>query len=109
MARYQIEFNRGGGTKSFCYFDSENYAKGVSVESAAADVANEHMNKKKEMNTFLGWCSYKPPKSLSVREYDTTRKQPLRGGHKFKLRLTFLELITDSGRKERFESYEYND
>lgn len=106
MPKYQIEFNRGGGTKSFAYFDVMDCLQAAQQE--AVKKANEHMNRKKELNTAFGWCSYKPPKSVTVREYDTKKKKPLRGGHKFKLHLTFLQLVTDSGRKERFESYEYN-
>ncbi len=105
MPSYQIVFNHGNGSKSFEYFDAS--IKGTEIELAVKRADECRINRK---SGACFWAIYrKPPRTLTVREYDMKKKQPLRGGHKFKLHLTFLELVTDSGRKERFESYEYND
>lgn len=98
MPTYQIEFNLGGSSKSFKYF---TVLDEKSIESYAEIVANDWL--KNRMTT------YKPPKTLMVREYDEEKKTPKRGGQRRKLRLSFLQLTTDSGRKERQEWYEYKD
>lgn len=98
MPKYQIEFNRGGGTKSFKYFNTEDYGFGVTLETIAVDIAN---------NSIKGFGG-KLPKTLWVREYDKEKKCPLRGGQRRKLHLTFLETTTVAGKKERSEWYEYN-
>lgn len=108
MPKYQIEFNHGEGSKSYKYFKTEDYAKGVTVESIAADVASDALDNDKQNASFRSFGHFKPLKTLTVREMDMETKKPKRGGHKFKLHLTFIQLTTDSGRKERFESYEYN-
>lgn len=112
MPRYQIEFKEKSGRStsySYKYFDTEKYAKGVTVESIAADVANESLRKNKENATFRSFGYFKPIKTLTVREMDMEKKQPKRGGYKFKLHLRFIQATFASGRKERAEWYEYND
>lgn len=111
MPKYQIEFKEvSGGAKSFHYkyFDTEDYGKGITVESIAADVASDTLENDKQNASFRSFGYFKPLKTLTVREMDMETKKPKRGGYKFKLHLTFIQFTTDSGRKERKEWYQYN-
>lgn len=102
MARYQIEYKDGTGRQasySYSYFDADK-----DVEKA-----NERLKRDKENADFRSFGYFKPIKTLTVREMDRSKKEPKRGGHKFKVRLTYLSITTDSGRKERQEWYEYID
>jgi len=106
MAKYQIEYNHGEGRKSYSYFTAED---ADCVKDLACMHANERLKRDKENASFRSFGYFKPIKTLMVREMDMEKKEPKRGGRKFKLRLTFLQFTTDSGRKERQEWYEYTD
>jgi hypothetical protein len=106
MPKYQIEFkHRGAGVKSFEYFKERLVD---AFETTACEIANNCLKNRKSGARYWG-PSEKPPKTLWVREYDEVKKAPKRGGQRRKLTLTFLQLTTDSGRKERQEWYEYTD
>jgi hypothetical protein len=96
MPKYQIEFNRGASLKSYKYFIAEQEENPYDI---ACQVAND------SLKTYNG----KAPKVLTVREWDRVKVKPKRGGIKFKLHLTFIELTTQSGNKERDYWYQYND
>lgn len=96
MPKYQIEFNRGLGIKSYSYFIAE---KGDNVIGLAVENANQ---KSKILTGRL-------PKVLYVREWDTEKNRVKRGGLKFKLRLTFLGVTTYGGAKAKRLWYSYNE
>lgn len=88
---YQIKFSSGGGGASFTYFDHE----GDGLEQAAADKANEYIEK--QQSSARMFSSFKPPRTVTVVEYDNVKKQPLRSGKKFKLRLSTFKVKTNRG------------
>lgn len=97
MPRYQIEF-KFKTEWVYVYFSA---AKDIVYKGCGK--ANETLFKLKDIRP-----EFKPPKSLMVRELSTegTRKK---GGHRFKLKLSFLELRTISGKKYRDEWYQYKE
>lgn len=97
MPKYQIEFKEGTSSH-FAYFEAEK-----DIEVAAAQRANEDVEKQIEMRRGFGRVI--KPRTIMVREYDTAKRGVKRGGHKFKLRLLFLQKTFLSGRKEREEWY----
>src|SRR5690348_8579516 len=107
MTKYQIEFKRAGCSKSYCYFEANKR----SLYKAACKAADAKLDQLRLFfrPIFLTHATFKAPKTLTVREWDTEKKQVKRGGHKFKLHLTFFEANFDSGIKQRDEWYEYND
>lgn len=102
MPKYQIEF-KIGASSSFQYFEADK-----NMEATACEVANAYI-KKREDNRFMQFSPYKPPRTLMVREYDTEKNLPKRGGQRRKLHLTFVEAKTIGGQKIRTQWYEYND
>jgi len=102
MPKFQIEFNHGGGSKSFEYINAK-----TDIEEKAAAKATRCIINRKSGATYWN-TARKPPKTLMVRECHGGSAIK-RGGYKFKLKLAFFAFSTDSGRKERREWYEYND
>jgi hypothetical protein len=103
MAKYQIDF-KDGTSHSYAYFEAEK-----KVEEAACKKANEELEKQRWRAQFRSFGYFKAIKTLTVKEWDKEKKQVKRGGHKFKLHLSFFQATFNSGRKERNEWYEYND
>lgn len=102
MPKYQIEF-KDGTSRSYCYFDADK-----KIEEAACEKANEELENQRWRSSFRSFGYFKAIKTLSVKEWDKEKKQVKRGGHKFKLHLTFFEATFTSGRKQREEWYQYN-
>jgi hypothetical protein len=103
MPKYQIEF-KDGTSRSYSYFDADK-----KVEERACIKANEILKRDRENSLSRSFGYFKAVKTLTVKEWDTEKKHVKRGGHKFKLRLSFFEATFASGIKERNEWYEYND
>jgi hypothetical protein len=103
--KYQIIFNRGHGSKSFEYFDSEKKTAPI----AAATVANAYIERQYSFQRMFS--SFKAPRSVQVVEFDNVKKKaaPKATGHRFKLRLVFFQATYNSGRKERSEWYELSE
>lgn len=99
---YQIRLLRDG-CGSFLYFRAN---KGI--EDMACALTNIFLKKKRENGTVGSIFNppYQPIKTISVVEYDNETKKPKRGGEKFKLRLSWLEMKFLDGSKIRNEWYE---
>jgi hypothetical protein len=107
MPKYQIRFCDSKGCGSFEYVDVKS-KKGV--EQKAADKATEYINKLKGYDELHGWNPFRQPfrpkRVVHVWEWDTEKKQLKKGGHRFKLELSFTQVTYGSGRKVRNEWYE---
>jgi len=105
MTKYQIRFCDSKGNGSFEYIDVKS-KKGV--EKKAADKATEYIANIR--SRYSNWNPFRQPEKakriVHVWEWDSDKKQPKRGGHRFKLELYFIEMTYVSGRKARNEWYE---
>jgi hypothetical protein len=107
MPKYQIEFKRAGSSKSYCYFDANK--RNLYKEACKAADAKLNQLRLFFRPIFLTNATFKAPKTLIVREWDTDKKCVKRGGLTFKLSLAFLQASFTDGSIERNEWYEYND
>lgn len=112
MPKYQIRFCDSKGHGYFKYIDVKS-KKGV--EKKAAEAATKHIIEEAEKckgsnGTFDAWGIFrvpsKPMKTINVWEWDIEKKEPKRGGHRFKIRLAFFEVTYKGGGKRREEWYE---
>lgn len=99
MAKYQIDFNWGGSSHSYNYFEADSDPEKVAAEVATKCVDEKHAGAR--IFSAVKW-----PSTLTVREYDNEKKQVKRGGHKFKLRLKYLKMTFRGGGFKKEEWYE---
>lgn len=99
MPKYQIRFCDSKGHGSFCYVDGEK-----NVEQLAADKATEYINRDMGFGAFGRRIESK--KTVHVWEMDMVTKQPKKGGHRFKLKLAYVQATYTDGSKTRKEWYE---
>lgn len=100
---FQIRFVDKYGFGSFYYFSA---LPKEDIGQKAADVANvEYLEKGYENANFRSFGYFKPMKSAAVVQYDRNTKEAMRGGIKFKIRLSFVQATYTSGRKEITEWY----
>ena len=87
MKKYQIRFLDSDWCGSYIYFESdEENPKDIAIKEA-----NDYLEQRIErdnMNCNMFRSPYKPPKTISVVEYDQEKKKALRGGYKLKLTLS---------------------
>jgi len=120
MARYQIRITDRSGCGIFEYFEADTIdeAKEISV-----DVSNAFLWKRRIYDTSTWWTKYKPIQTINVVElkeiklrdeelitkYETVHPKikwvTKRGGNKFKLHLSFIEVTFKDGVKKRDEWY----
>ena len=92
----------GGG--SFYYF---SVLPGEDIGKKAGEVATEEYLKKGYENaSFRSFGYFKPRRSMKVVQYDRQKKDVMKGGIKFSVRLSFVQATYNSGRKDRTEWYE---
>lgn len=97
---FQIRFTDKDGCGSFYCFSA---MPKEDIGQKAADIANVEYLEKGYQNSFFG--TFKPLKSAWVVQYDRNTKEAMRGGIKFKIRLSFVQATYTRGRKERTEWY----
>lgn len=99
---FQIRFVKDTCVR-YCYFSA---LPKEDIGKKAAEVANvEYLQNGYENATFRSFGYFKPIKTAQVVQWDREKKATLKGGIKFKIRLSFFEAIFTSGRKERSEYY----
>lgn len=92
--KFQIEFHWVGSSYSWSYFDCERLQDAPYLAS--------HLATQKYKDTrYLTM-----PKTLHVKEYDSETQKPKRGGHRFKIRRTFIQVNYGKGHVQRDEWYE---
>lgn len=92
MRHFQIRMTDRHGCGSFLYFS----AQPNKIGEEAARVADAWMAHKLEDGLLGVFNSFKPQKSAQVVEYDRQTKHALKGGLKFKIRLLFTQIKTQS-------------
>ena len=109
MPKYQIRFCDSKGYGYFRYLDVKS-KRGIEKKAAeaATKIIIEESEKYKSQGGPWGIFSIppKPKKVLHVWEWDLEKKEPKRGGHRFKIRLAFIEATYVGGGKRREEWYE---
>ena len=99
---FQIRFVKDGGG-SYYYFSAlpeEN------IGEKAAQVADEqYLIPGYENAHFRSFGYFKPIKTAAVVQWDREKKAVMKGGIKFKIRLSHIQFTYTSGRKERNEWY----
>lgn len=103
---FQIQFTDKDGGGTFRYFSVMLHKEIGSTAEAVANI--EYLQKGYENQSFR-MSAFRPMRSAKVVEYDREKKEPLRGGIKFKIRLSFVEATFGSGRRERKEWYKADD
>lgn len=105
MTKYQIRFCDSKGHGYFRYVDVKSKKE---AGQKAAKVATDDINERK--SRYSAWIPFsqpeKPKRIVHVWEMDMEKKQPKKGGHRFKLELYFTEITYGSGRKVRNEWYQ---
>ena len=101
MPKYQIRFCDSKGHGSFCYIDADK-----DVEQKAADKATEYINNQKERSFGYFGSHIQSKRTVHVWEMDMETKQPKKKGHRFKLRLAYVQATYTDGSKSRKEWYE---
>lgn len=100
---FQIRFVKDG-CGSYYYFSA---LPKEDVGEKAAEVANvEYLQRGYENAQLRSFGHFRPIKTVSVVEWDREKKNPMKGGIKFKIRLAFFQATYNSGRKERSEWYQ---
>lgn len=100
---FQLRFVDKSGCGSFAYFSVLTKKE---IGQKAEDVANEeYLQRGYDNASFQSFGYFKPLKSVQVVQYDREKHQALKGGIKFKLRLSFFQATYMSGRKSRSEWY----
>jgi hypothetical protein len=100
MAKYQIEYNLGGSSKSYKYFEANSDLKTVATKKA-----NEVLRIEFTTARIGSFQPLQPPRTLMVREYDTVSKKPVKGGNRLKLKLK-SETMKAGGVKVKNSWYE---
>ena len=103
MPKYQIRFCDSKGHGSFTYIDVDSVE---GVEQKAADKATEYIKNGSGLRRGFFNSVSKPMKTVNVWEMDMTTKEPKKKGHRFKLRIVFVEVTYQGGSKRRNEWYE---
>lgn len=98
---FQIRFCDKDGFGTFRYFSAMTHKE---IGPKAEEVANAEY-----LQRGYDFCYFKPLRSAQVVQYDRVKHETLRGGIKFKIRLSFVQAIFGSGRKERSEWYKADD
>lgn len=99
---FQIQFTDKEGNGYFKYFHSNE--QNCRIEAArCANASLEETRAIRRHSIFNTFTAVRNPK---VVEYSKEKKGPVRGGIKFKLRLTRMTLTLSDGGKERNEWYE---
>lgn len=104
--KFQIRFVDKQGNGSFEHFDAQR-----NVEKKAAEIATAFIERKKEQaqNNGSFWPftpAYRPHRTVQVWEYDIEKKEPKKGGRRFKLQLHYFQATYRGGHKVRNEWYE---
>lgn len=100
---FQIRFTDKSGCGSFCYFSALSEKE---IGPKAEETANEqYLQRGYDNAQFRSFGYFKPMRSAQVVQYDRAKQQALKGGIKFKIRLSFFQATYMSGRKERSEWY----
>lgn len=106
--KYQIRFCDNKGNGHFKYVDVKSKE---GVEEKAAQAATDYLKEQAQKaasnsswNVF--YVPERPKRTLHVWEWDSEKREPKRGGHRFKLRLAFIEATYVGGSKKRQEWYE---
>jgi hypothetical protein len=106
MKKFQIRLTDKHGCGSFLYFR----ARRDSIPGGACQTANEYLEKRRDQDRMMRgvfmYTPYKPYSTVSVCEYDSEKQKAVRGGLKFKLRLSYLTRVLTTGEKLRAEWYE---
>lgn len=97
---FQIRFEKDG-CGSYYYFSVLSHKE---IGSKAVEVANTEYLEKQYVNASI-FRPYDPMKSAKVVQYDREKRQPLRGGIKFRIRLSFFEANFGRNKKVRDEFY----
>lgn len=96
---FQIQFVKDGGG-SYYYFST---LPKEDIGEKAANVATEDYLVRGRENDLFG--TFRPIKTATVVQYDRVKGAPVRGGIKFKVRLSFVQATYSSGKKVRNEFY----
>lgn len=110
MKKYQIRFCDSKGCGFFEYILVKH---GGDVMKITAEKATEVNDKRKlqhteqsQWNIFKALHPYKSKRVVHVWEWDLENKQPKKGGHRFKLKLAYIQATYTDGSKSRKEWYE---
>lgn len=85
MKKFQIQFVVAG-SGSYKYFETNK----DDYKEKACEIANAFIANNGGQRTFAGINSYRPIKTVNVVEYDKSINQPVKGGIKFKLKLSVV-------------------
>ena len=100
---FQIRFTDKSGCGSFCYLSALSEKEiGVKAEKVANE---EYLQRGYDNAQFRSFGYFKPMRSAQVVQYDRVKHQAVKGGIKFRIRLSFFQATYMSGRKERSEWY----
>jgi hypothetical protein len=94
-AMYQIRFARNGGA-SYEYFEAEP----DKAPAEACEKANDYIERRRA-RVFMSIAPFKPVRTASVVEYDRNTKAAKKHGHRFKIRLQYIQMEYIGGRKHR--------
>lgn len=100
---FQIRFTDKSGCGSFCYFSALSKKE---IGPRSEQVANEeYLQRGYDNAQFRSFGYFKPMRSAQVVQYDRVKNQALKGGIKFRIRLSFFEATYTSGKRQRSEWY----
>lgn len=100
---FQIRFDDKNGCGTYRYFSAMTVEEARTKSELVAD--DEYLLPGYENANFRSFGYFKPLRSAKVVQYDRGTKEAMRGGIKFKIRLSFVQATYASGRKERAEFY----
>lgn len=99
---FQVQFTKDD-CGSFGYFSALDTEE---ARAKAVEVAMEYLTKGYENARFRSFGFFEPIKTVRVAQWDRRKGEALRGGMKFKLRLSYVQATYKGGGKERQEWYE---
>jgi hypothetical protein len=109
MPKYQIRFCDSKGHGYFKYIDvkSKRGVEKIAAESATKHIIEESEKYKRNGGPFGMFISLpRSKKTLHVWEWDIENKCVKKGGHRFKLQLSYFQATYTDGSKVRKEWYE---
>lgn len=110
--KYQIRYcdNKGNGYFKYVDVQSSEQAPQVASDFATKHLSDERAKEGGVIGTFDIWSAFRPPfkpkRTINVWEWDNEKKEPKRGGHRFKLVYCYVEATYLGGGKRRKEWYE---